>query len=147
MGVLIFAPFPSPQSLKLWRTPLHLSISNFIHKCTSISIFLLLGIGVIRTSCTLIRPKNEDLRPKTPWTKTKTLGLKRRPSGLKRKPSGQKRRPLKLKRRPSGLKRRPLSNKLLRRFRSVVEFPLGYLIVIIKSITHLFFDRPRALAF
>ena len=86
MGVLIFAPFSSSQSLKLWRTPLRLSISNLIHKCTSISIFLFLGIGVIRTSYTLIRPKNEDLRPKTPWTKTKTLGLKRRPSGLKRRP-------------------------------------------------------------
>ena len=100
------------------------------------------------------RPKNDDLRPKTPWTKTKTCGLKRRPSGLKRRPpelkrrpSGLKRRPPGLKRRPHGLKRRPLWIKLLRRFRSVVEFPLDYLIVIMKSITHLFFDRTRALAF
>ena len=64
-------------------------------------------------------PPPPGLRSKTPWTKTKTLGLKRRLSGLKR---------------------RLLWIKLLRRLRSVVEFPLRYLIVIMKSITHLFFD-------
>ena len=84
-------------------------------------------LSKIRTLFLKRRPKNEVLRPKTPWTETKTLGLKRRPHGLKR---------------------RPLWIKLLRRFRSVVEFPLGYLIIVImKSITHLFFDRPRALTF
>ena len=90
------------------------------------------------------RPKNEDLRP---------LGLKRRPLGLKRRPLGLKRRPHGLKRRPHGLKRRPLglkrlmltaegnarSRNLLRRFGNVVEFPLQYLVVIVKSITYLSF--------
>ena len=114
------------------------------------------------------RPKNEDLRPKTPWTKTKTLGLKRRPTGLKRRPPELKRRPFGLKRRLLGLKRRPFGlnedpldktedplwilnscerhdntrfGNLLRRFGNVVEFSLRYLIVIVKSITYLFFKR------
>ena len=90
------------------------------------------------------RPKNEDLRP---------LRLKQRPYGLKRRPYGLKRRPYGLKRRPHGLKRRlhrlkrlmltakgnARSRNLLRRFGNVVEFPLQYLVVIVKSITYLSF--------
>ena len=81
-------------------------------------------------------------KTKTPWTKTKTLWTKRRPHGLKRRPHG-------LKRRPHGLKRLMLtaegnacnarSRYLLRRFGNVVEFPLQYLVVIVKSITYLSF--------
>ena len=62
------------------------------------------------------RPKNEDLRP---------LGLKRRPHGLKR-----------LMLTAEGNAR---SRNLLRRFGNVVEFPLQYLVVIVKSITYLSF--------
>ena len=76
MGVLIFAPFPSPQSLKLWRTPLHLSISNLIHKCTSISIFLFLGIGVIRTSYTLRVESIRLLQPNITYYKCLVLEKK-----------------------------------------------------------------------
>ena len=90
------------------------------------------------------RPKNEDLRPL--GLKRRPYGLKRRPHGLKRRPHGLKRRPLGLKRRPHGLKRLMLtaegnarSRNLLRRFGNVVEFPLQYLVVILKSITYLSF--------
>ena len=97
------------------------------------------------------RPKNEDLRPL--GLKRRPHGLKRRPYGLKRRPYGLKRRPHGLKRRPHGLKRRPhglkrlmltaegnaRSRNLLRRFGNVVEFPLQYLVVIVKSITYLSF--------
>ena len=76
------------------------------------------------------RPKNEYLRPH---------GLKQRPLGLKQRPHG-------LKQRPHGLKRLMLtaegnvrSRNLLERFGNVVEFPLQYLVVIIKSITYLSF--------
>ena len=69
------------------------------------------------------RPKNEDLRPH---------GLKRRPLGLKRRPHGLKR----LMLTAEGNAR---SRNLLRRFGNVVEFPLQYLVVIVKSITHLSF--------
>ena len=105
------------------------------------------------------RPKNEDLRPlglkRRPYgLKRRPHGLKRRPHGLKRKPHGLKRRPHGLKRRPHGLKRRPhgltrlmltakgnaRSRNLLRRFGNVVEFPLHYLVVIVKSITYLSFS-------
>ena len=107
------------------------------------------------------RPKNEDLRPlglkRRPYgLKRRPHGLKRRPYGLKRRPHGLKRRPYGLKRRPHGLKRRPhglkrlmltaegnacnaRSRYLLRRFGNVVEFPLQYLVVIVKSITYLSF--------
>ena len=104
------------------------------------------------------RPKNEDLRPhglkrRPHGQKQRPLGLKRRPHGLKQRPLGLKRRPHGLKRRPLGLKRRPhglkrlmltaegnaRSRNLLRRFGNVVEFPLQYLVVIIKSITYLSF--------
>ena len=81
------------------------------------------------------RPKNEDLRPH---------GLKRRPHGLKRRHHGLKRRPHGLKRRPHGLKRLMLtaegnarSRNLLRRFGNIVEFPLQYLVLIIKSIIYI----------
>ena len=104
------------------------------------------------------RPKNEDLRPlrlkQRPYgLKRRPYGLKRRPYGLKRRPYGLKRRPLGLKRRPHGLKRRPhglkqlmptakgnaRSRNLLRRFGNVVEFPLQYVVVMVKSITYLSF--------
>ena len=78
--------------------------------------------------------KTKDLRPH---------GLKRRPHGLKRRPLGLKRRPHELNRRPLGLKRlmegNARSRNLLRRFGTVVEFPLQYLVVIIKSVTYLSF--------
>ena len=90
------------------------------------------------------RPKNEDLRPH--GLKRRPQGQKQRPLGLKRRPHGLKQRPLGLKRRPHGLKRLMLtaegnarSRNLLRRFGNVVEFPLQYLVVIIKSITYLSF--------
>ena len=111
------------------------------------------------------RPKNEDLRPL--GLKGRPYGLKRRPHGLKRRPYGLKRRLYRLKRRPLGLKRRAFglkrrphglkrrphglkrlmltakgnarSRNLLRRFGNVVEFPLQYLVVIVKSITYLSF--------
>ena len=88
------------------------------------------------------RPKNEDLRPH--GLKRRPLGLKRRPYGLKRRPHGLKRRPHGLKRRPHGLKRLMLtaegnarSRNLLRRFGNIVEFPLQYLVLIIKSIIYI----------
>ena len=111
------------------------------------------------------RPKNENLRPKTPWTKTKTLWTKtktrwtktktpwtktktpwtkRKTPWTKTKTSWPKWRPHGLKRRPHGLNRLMLTAKgnahsrnLLRRFENVVEFPLQYLVVIVKSITYL----------
>ena len=106
-----------------------------------------LRLGVSKTNTQKRRPKTYKTpwtKTKTLWTKTKTIWTKRKTPGLKQRPSGLKRRPHGLKRRPSGLKRIPLWIKLLGRFRSVVEFRLGYLIVIMKSITYLFFNRPHA---
>ena len=75
--------------------------------------------GTIYHTCVRVflkrRPKNEDLRPKTPWTKTKTPWTKTKTPWTK------------------------TTEILWRRFGSVVEFPLQYLVVIIKSITYLSF--------
>ena len=72
------------------------------------------------------RPKHEDLRPKTPWTKTKTSWTKTKTQKT----------PLT---KTTDANRWGQSGNLLRRFGNVVEFPLQYLVVIIKSITYLSF--------
>ena len=108
------------ESCKYMRTPAQILVSVLLALIrfvgTSRSIH---WTGVILKR----RPKNEDLRPH---------GLKRRPLGLKRRPHGLKR----LMLTAEGNAR---SRNLLRRFGNVVEFPLQYLVVIVKSITYLSF--------
>ena len=106
------------------------------------------------------RPKNEDLRPKTPWTKTKTLWTKTKTLWTKTKTPWTKTKTPWTKTKTLWTKTKTLWTKtktpltrtadasrwgqcplrnLLRRFGNVVEFPLEYLVVIVKSITYLSF--------
>ena len=85
-------------------------------------------LGVSKTKTQQRSPKTPRTKTKTPWTKTKTPLTKTKtpwPHGLKR-----------LMLTAEGNAR---SRNLLRRFGNVVEFPLQYLFVIIKSITYLSF--------
>ena len=77
-------------------------------------------------------PRDQVLRPKTLWTKTKTPLTKTKTPWTKTKTLWTKTTDA------SRWGQCPLRN-LLRRFGNVVEFPLQYLVVIVKSITYLSF--------